>query len=329
MNPAAFFALLLIPVFYVLKKIGLLSHISFPLTFADWGGYVFSWKDKFLVIASRFSAALIYAAFLLAVIALADPVVHKQERVYTTRGTDILFVLDTSPSMAARDIGGLLRIDAARQTIKTLVSENSGASYGLVAMGNEAAVVVPVTGDINIFEDRLQTVCLGEMGEGTAIGTGLSSAVYHLASSKALRKCIVLITDGENNAGEIHPETAAKLAAENEITLYVVGIGTHGSVPLDYRDPHTGKEYTGYLDSAFDSGPLEKIALGSGGHYYGVENISSLAAALSAIIKRQSVVQSYYLRNVNTEYYDEFLFIALITLTAAWLIRRFILKEFV
>ena len=329
MNPSAFFLLLIVPVFFDFRKIAFLRRVSFPITFADWKGYVFSWNDKFLKFASGLSTALTAAAFLLVIISFADPVVHTQERVYTTRGSDIIFVVDTSPSMAARDIGGMLRIDAAKQAADSLAQSNSGAQYGLVAMGSEAAVLVPPTSDLDIFRSRLASLNLGELGEGTAIGTGLSSAIFHLAASKAPSKCVVLITDGENNAGEIHPDTAARLATENNVTIYAVGIGTRGSVPLDYKDPYTGKEYTGYLDSNFDSRPLEKIALGSGGRYYGVENLPALSLALNAITKRQSVAQNYFLRNVNTQYYDEFIFAAILTFALSWLIRRFLLKEFV
>ncbi|MBP5447241.1 MAG: VWA domain-containing protein, partial [Treponema sp.] len=177
---------------------GLLQQISFPLTFADWGGYVFSWDNKLLNFTSALSTSLVFAAFVMIVFAFADPVISEQERVYTTRGSDIIFVLDTSPSMAARDIGGGTRIDAAKQAAHSLVQKNSGASYGLVAMGNEAAIVVPPTSDLDYFESRLSSLTLGEMGEGTALGTGLSSAIYHLSTSMAPRKSIVLITDGEN-----------------------------------------------------------------------------------------------------------------------------------
>ena len=329
MNPSAFFLLLAIPLFFVFRKMGLLKQVSFPITFADWKGYAFSWNDKFLKFSSGLSTALTVAAFLLTVISLADPVAHTQERVYTTRGCDIVFVVDTSPSMAARDIGGMLRIDAAKQAADMLAQNNSGAQYGLVAMGNEAALLVPPTSDLETFRSRLTSLNLGEMGEGTAIGAGLSSAIFHLAASKAPSKCVILITDGENNAGEIHPETAARLATENKITIYAVGIGTRGSVPLDYKDPYTGKEYTGYLDSAFDSRPLEKIALSSGGRYYGVENLQALSLALNAITKRQTVAQNYYLRNVNTQYYDEFILAAVLAFALSWIIRRFLLKEFV
>ena len=145
MNPSAFFLLLAIPLFFVFRKVGLLKQVSFPITFADWKGYAFSWNDKLLKFSSGLSTALTVAAFLLTVISLADPVAHTQERVYTTRGCDIVFVVDTSPSMAARDIGGMLRIDAAKQAADMLAQNNSGAQYGLVAMGNEAALLVPPT----------------------------------------------------------------------------------------------------------------------------------------------------------------------------------------
>lgn len=329
MNPPAFLILLVLPFFYALKKIGLFSHISFPLAFADWNGFEFSWSKKFFRFVSAFSSTLIFCAFVLCVVALAEPTVHRDERVYTTRGADILFVLDTSPSMAARDINGMRRIEAAKSAIEMLARNNSGASYGLVSMGSEAALVVPSTVDLEYFKSRVDSVMLGEMGDGTAIGMGISLAVFHLSESTASRKCIVLLTDGENNAGEIHPETAARLVAKNGITLYALGIGTRGSVPLEYRDPKSGKSYSGYLDSSFDSAPLEKLAADLGGRYYGVESVAALSSALSAIAKRQEVVQSYYIRSNDIFYYDTFLLAAILCFAAAWIIRRFLLKEFV
>ena len=327
MNPAAFLILLVLPFFYALKKMSLFSHISFPLAFSDWNGFEFAWNNKFFRFVSASSSLLIFLAFVLCVAALAEPAFHSEERVYTTRGADILFVLDTSPSMAARDINGMKRIDAAKEAIEILAKDNSGASYGLVSMGSEAALVVPSTVDYEYFGNRVSSISLGEMGDGTAIGTGISLAVFHLSKSAAPRKCIVLLTDGENNAGEIHPETAARLAAKNGITLYAVGIGTRGSVPLEYRDPRSGKSYSGYFDSSFDSVPLEKLATDLGGRYYGVESVAALSSALSSIARRQEVVQSYYIRNIDTFCYDKFLFVAILFFALAWFVRRFLLKE--
>lgn len=329
MNPAAFLLLLLIPLVYAFRKIRIFSKITLPLTFSDWDGWTFSWNEPLRKFAVVFSEVLAVLGFVLAVIAFAEPVVHHPEKVYTSRGTDIMFVLDTSPSMAARDINGMTRLEAAVSAINKIIDANSGASYGLIVMGSEAASIIPLTNDIKTFKNRLSAVEIGQMGDGTAIGTGLSSAVYHIKSTNAKRKCIVILTDGENNAGEIHPETAGALAKKNGITLYTVGIGTNGTVPIEYVNPRTGKLYSGYLDSNFDSAPLEKIAFAAGGRYYSVESLSAMNMALSSIVKKQDVVQSYYVKTVDDFYYDKLIFISLVCFAAAWFVKRLYLKEFI
>ena len=209
-NPAAFFLLLLVPALFIARALGVFTRIAFPATLSDWGGKTFEWKGRLRSAASFVSRIFIIAAFAFTVAALADPVVYHQERVYTSRGADILFVVDTSPSMAVKDIANMTRLDAARRAIRTLSLDTGGISFGLVAMATEAAIVVPPTTDRAVFFSRLDALSIGSLGDGTAIGTGLSTAVYHLSSSAAPKKCIVLVTDGENNAGSIHPETAAR-----------------------------------------------------------------------------------------------------------------------
>jgi Ca-activated chloride channel homolog len=328
-NPAAFVLLLIIPVLYVLRSLGILTRISFPMTLADWNGSAFEWKGRLRSFASHLSRILAIAGFIAGITALADPVVYRQKKVYTSRGTDILFVVDTSPSMAVKDIAGISRLDAARQAIRTLTADNGGVSFGLVAMATEAAVVVPPTTDHDMFLSRLDSLAVGNLGDASAIGTGLSTAVYHLVSSAAPRKCIVLITDGENNAGSIHPETAAELAGKNNILLYTLGIGTRGTVPLNYVDPKTGKVYSGYLESNFDPAPLKQIALSAGGRYYGVQTVGDLANALSTIGRDVSVVQTYHLKAESERYYDRLVLLSAFLFVAAWLIRRIYLQEFV
>ncbi|MCK9169621.1 MAG: VWA domain-containing protein [Treponema sp.] len=329
-NPAAFLLLLLIPALYVLRSLGLFTRISFPVTLADWNGSVFEWKNGMRSFISHISRAIAIAGFIAGIAALADPVIYHQEKIYTSRGTDILFVVDTSPSMAVKDIaGGISRFNAARQSIRALIQDNSGVSFGLVAMGTEAAVVVPPTMDHDMFLSRLDSLVVGNLGDGSAIGTGLSTAVYHLVSSSAPKKCIVLITDGENNAGAIHPETAAELAEKNNILLYTLGIGTRGTVPLDYVDPKTGKVYSGYLESNFDPAPLKQLALSAGGRYYGVQTVSDLANALSAIGRDVTVIQTYRMKAESERYYDRFILVSALLFIAAWLIRRLYLQEFV
>ncbi len=326
-NPAAFFFLLPLPLLFLLRALGLFRRISFPLTLSDWGGKTFAWREVGRKFAGLASQVLCGAGYLLLVIAFANPLIHHQEKVYTSKGSDILFVLDTSPSMAAKDIANMTRLEAAKVGIHTLVKANKGASFGLVAMASEAAALVPPTNDHDLFLQRLDSLVVGGLGEGSAIGVGLSSAVYHLLSSSAPKKCIVLITDGENNAGSIHPETAAMLALEKGITLYTFGIGTRGAVPIEYIEPETGRVRSGYYESEFDSRPLEEIARLAGGQYFGIENTMALADALSSISQMEATAQTFYLRTADEYFWHLFLLAAAIVLAFAWIFKRLLLGE--
>lgn len=325
-NPSAFLLILLIPVYFVLRKSRLFARPSIPLTFSDWNGKTFSWNSKLYSLLSSAAAIFTVFGFCAAVTALAEPVLYWHERVYTSRGADIMFVLDISPSMAARDAGSLSRIEAAKQAIAALAKENTGNAYGLTVMANEAALAVPPTTDTSFFLQRLQEISLGSKGDGTAIGTGLASAVFHLAASGAPKKCIILVTDGENNAGEIHPETAAELAAKNGISVYTVGVGTGGSAPIDYVDPSSGKSYSGYLSSACDPSQLKTIAHLGGGRYFEIKSVQDLSLALKVIGRAESVPQTYRSKTETIHLYDKFILAAGVLLIFTWCIKRLFLK---
>lgn len=328
-HPVAFLLLTAIPLFYILRELKVFSRISFPLVLADWKGRAFEWKQGLVHAASIMADIFFFIGYICIAAALAGPTVTHQEKVYTSRGTDVLFVIDISPSMAAYDIGSSSRLDAARKAISLLASSAPGVSFGIVSMASEAALVVPPTQDLAYLTDRLVNVRIGELGDGTAIGTGLSVAVYHLAGSTAPKKCIILLTDGENNAGSVHPLTAAALAAENDIPVYSLAIGTKGTVPLEYVNPVTGKVYSGYLESGFDDTQLREIASMTGGGCYTVENISGLSDALTAVLRRESVTQAYQLRTKTESKVSLVLMTAVVAIMLSWLIRRVYLKELV
>ena len=179
------------------------------------------------------------------------------------------------------------------------------------------------------FLDRLDKLIIGELGTGSAIGTGLSTAVYHLAASPAPKKCIILITDGENNAGSIHPETAAALAARNDISLYLLGIGTQGVLPLEYVDPESGKVSFGYREFKFDVHVLEQIAAAGNGRYFGVQHTGDLLSVVNLVAKHEKVNQTYQVKIHDEYYYDRLLIVAAACFILAWCIRRVHLKEIV
>lgn len=328
-NPAAFLLLLLIPLLYLLRKLKIFTKITFPAVLADWNGKAFKWNGKGRRFFSILARIILGAGFLSVIAAFADPVISWQEKVYTSLGTDIIFVVDTSPSMAAKDIDGSTRLEAAKNTIKLISKEYEGFRFGIVVLGSDASVFVPPTSDHSLFKKRIDDIHVGILGNGSAIGDGLSTAVCHLASSKAPKKCIILMTDGENNAGVIHPETAAVLAADNEIAIYVVGIGSKGSVPIEYTDPATGKLYSGYLDSNFNSASLRKISALANGRYFEVKTADELTTTLNTVAKTENVTQNFTYKTMNELLYDKFLLFGSIMLALAWIIKRLLLKEII
>lgn len=326
-HPAAFLFLLLIPILYILRKCKIFKRITFPIVFADWGGGKFEWKGKSQKIFSAISNVILVLGFILIITAMTDPVISHQEKVYTSLGTDICFVVDVSPSMSAADINEMPRLDAAKNTIKKMMTNQDGVRLGIVTFGSNASVFVPPTTNHAFVQEKIEEMKFGMLGNGSAVGDGLSTAICHLVSSSAPKKCIILLTDGENNSGSIHPETAANLAKQNNIPIYVVGIGSKGRFAIEYQDPVDGKTYSGEYDSSFNSQSLRKIASISEGRYFEVKTMDDFVNTINGVIKSEAVVQNFTYKTVNDIIYDKFLAWGLIFLGIGWVIKRMLLHE--
>lgn len=326
-NPAAFLLLLLIPLYFILRRLKVLTPPSLPLTLSDWQGSAFVWKSPFTKVLLVLKNLCVLLFFIFTVAAFSRPVLSHERKVYYSEGASIIFVLDVSPSMAAIDMEGESRIESAKDAILTIADVNDGAALGLVEMAESAACLIPPTTDRAFFNNRLASVTVGDLGDGTAIGNGLSCAVFHLERSTAPKKSIVLITDGENNAGTIHPHTAAALAARKNISLYILGVGTKGLVPINYTDPKTNRTYAGYLDSNFDTTSIALIASAGGGTFFETESLDALSDAVSSINRNEYVSQTYRVYFQNEPLYKTFLAAACVFAVLAWLIKRVLLRE--
>ena len=274
----------------------------------------------------RFLKALEFLGVVLLFLSAAGPAVKKTEVVWLNRGADIVFILDVSPSMAALDMDGKSRFAAAKTLIADFSQKRQSDNIGLIAMGNEAALLIPPTTDREALNIRLVQLQVGEFGDGTALGMGLSVAAYHLDKSDARQKIAVLITDGENNAGAIHPDTAASMLRDIDVSLWVIGLGSMGEVPIDYIDPYTKVRRTGIFDSRYDTESLRRLSIVGGGLFIYAPTVDNFVSAFSQLdddeftVRRSRVIH----RRSSTSLY--FLISAIFLLTAVRFIRCNLLR---
>jgi Ca-activated chloride channel family protein len=268
------------------------------------------------------------AGVLLLFTAAAGPHGVYTETVWLNRGADILFVLDISPSMAAVDMNGRSRFEVSRELIRDFAARRPTDAVGLAVVGNDAALLAPPTTDRRSLNQRLEELSVGELGDGTALGLGLAIAARHLSRRRGAggpAPSAVLITDGENNAGGIHPETAAALFPGFGISLWVIGVGSRGEVPFSYVDPRTRMQRTGIFDSRFDAAVLEDLARKGGGTWLAAPSAESFAAAFTALDEGEMTISRPGTRVRREPLYRPFAAAALILLVLVRFVRRVIL----
>jgi Ca-activated chloride channel family protein len=165
------------------------------------------------------------AAVVLVGVALARPQTTRVADDLEVEGIDIVIALDVSGSMAETDLQPS-RLDAAKLVIEDFVRRRPSDRIGLVVFGREAYTHVPLTLDHGTFLRMLAELRLGIVdGHGTAIGNGIGVALNRLRHSDARSKVIIVLTDGENNAGNISPEQAAKFAQAMKVKVYTILAG--------------------------------------------------------------------------------------------------------
>lgn len=323
--PQFFLLLLLLPLYFAVKQYGFGKTPALPLPLGNWNGLE---PEKhsgtyFLYYASQ---SLLLLSFVLLITALTEPVYSTREPVYTENGNAIMFVIDTSPSIAAQDMGSQTRLEAAKQTIYRFTEQYGGDSFGLTAFGSTAAVLIPPTIDKKTFLSRLAALQVGELGEGTAIGMGLAAAVLHLTQYTPLPSAIILLTDGDNNTGEIPPQLAAEMIDRKNIGFYVIGLGKSGYAPIRYFDPVQKKEISGTLHSTFDETELKELAHSGNGRYFSAHSPELLQDIFKRLEEKipasQPVFTKQKIRYLETLCYAA----ALCTAAAAWVIRRLGMK---
>ena len=239
----------------------------------------------------RLNQKIIYLrllALVLIILALARPQSPMADPGITSDGVDIVLVLDSSTSMLAEDfkINGKResRVQVIKEVVKNFMQGRKNDRMAIVTFAGRAYTVCPLTLDYNWLSINLERVKSGMLEDGTAIGSGIATALNRLRNSKAKSKVIILLTDGRNNLGTISPLTAAEAAKALQVKIYTIGAGGKGPVPYPVRDFFGNQGYQS-IEIDLDEETLTKIATITKAKFYRATDTESLREIYGEIDK--------------------------------------------
>ncbi len=326
-NPEFFWLLLLLPAigaWYWYQRHRQSPEITYPD--ADFLAHVSgNWLAKL--------RPLIYVLRILAIglviTAMARPqTTEESSKTRAAEGIDIVMAVDVSASMLAKDLRPH-RLEATKEVASIFISQRPNDRIGLVVYAGESYTQTPLTSDHKIVQNALKDLKYGLIQDGTAIGMGLATGVNRLKESKAKSKVIILLTDGENNTGEIDPLTATQLAKEFNIRVYTIGVGTKGTAPTPAAYDVRGNFIYRNLPVNIDEELLQQIAKETGGTYFRATDNEKLQEIYAEIDK----LEKTKLKELKFYSYDEkfeiFALWALICFALELLLRFTVYRSFI
>ena len=267
------------------------------------------------VLFTRWLPLTLYTLCLIALVtALARPVRVDRTVLPPTEGIDILLLMDVSASMQKQDFYPS-RFVAAQKTALDFISKRFNDRIGVVAFAKAALLQAPLTLDHEALQEYIASLYLGMVDPNfTAIGDGLAVAANHLKDSKAKSKVIILLTDGDSNAGTIEPQMAAKAAATYGIRVYTIGTA---SAPG--QNPYASAE------DEINEGLLLEIATVTGGKFYRAKNEAELAQIYNTINELEKTEFAPSATIHRADAYQPVLLLALLLLTAGLILEKLFL----
>ena len=240
--------------------------------------------------SGNFSSGLFYLALGLLIVALARPQLGKSMSHVEASGIDIIIAIDVSGSMVIEDynIGGhrASRIETIKEVTRKFIESRPNDRIGIIAFGGRPYLVSPLTLDHDWLLQNLERVRIGMVEDSTAIGSAIASASGRFKNKDAKSKVIILLTDGDNNAGKVMPETAAEAAKALGVKFYAIGAGTNGEAPCPITDQF-GRTHYEMIRVHFNEEGLKKVAQIAGGQYYRAADTQSLEAIYAQIDKME------------------------------------------
>jgi len=279
--------LLLLPILAVLKgRFGGTAGVTFSSTAS-----LVAMGRRRRSRAGALLALLAHLALASLIVGLARPQLGRTLTRVQASGVDIMLVLDVSRSMLAEDfsIGNQRanRLEAVKQVTEQFIRQRPNDRIGIIAFAGRPYLVSPLTLDHDWLTQNLDRLRIGLVEDGTAIGSATAAAANRLKDKEAKTKLIVLLSDGDNNAGRVTPVTAAEAAKALGIRIYTIGAGTQGeAVPFPFQDPF-GRTVYQDVKMEFNEDALKQIADITNGQYFPAADTASLKRTFSEIDKME------------------------------------------
>jgi len=221
------------------------------------------------------------------IIALARPQLGEGETKITASGIDIVLAIDLSGSMSSEDFQlrgrRVNRLMIAKDVLQQFVAKRPNDRIGLVAFATDAYIAAPLTLDHDFLLQNLERLEIAAPGKDqTAIGSALAAALNRLRELRSKSKIVILMTDGQNNAGKVPPLTAAEAAETLKVKVYTIGVGTRGLAPFPYIDAFGRKDYKP-MQVDIDEDTLTQIARRTGGKYFRADKTETLRSVYDEI----------------------------------------------
>ena len=289
--------LLSIPLFFLIKLLfNKNNFIEVSIPSSNLIKYKFSLLR--LIPNSIFVLSIIYI-----IISLARPQKSNEKVEKWSEGIDIMLVIDISESMQIEDFKPN-RLESAKNVAKEFINGRFQDRIGLVVFSGESYSRCPLTTDYILLNEYVDEISFDLISSrGTAIGSAIAIATNRMRESKSKSKILILLSDGDNTAGNIDPVTSAQIAKAYGIKIYSIAIGKNGKVPF-------GKDYFGrtrYVENSLDEKNLREIATITNGKFYRASNNSSLENIFNVIdeFEKTEIKENRYKNTVD--YYQYYL----------------------
>ena len=311
-HPWALLLLALVPVWYLFRR---RRRQSLLFSRASTLGALAGGTSRVL---ARLPEWLRLGALVALILAVAGPRTGVSTVEVEAEGIAIAIVVDISTSMLAEDFHPQNRLTVAKEKVADFIRGRQYDRIGLVAFAGEALTQVPLTIDYAVIHRALDQLRTELLEDGTAIGTAIATAANRLRRAPGESRVMILMTDGENNRGEIDPVTAARAAAAYDIKIYSIGVGSEGVAPIPIAQGMFGGYQYANLPVHIDEDLLREIAGITNGQYFRATNEEALDSIYHRIDELEKTAVEVRTYTDYTPRHLPFVLFAALLLLAEW-----------